>query len=324
MRQRLITLAKIMVTVIGMALVLHQVNPADIGHTLLRTDWRWLLVTVLVFNASLVIRAGRWLLLLQGVNAPVRFSRLVELYFVGNFFNTFLPTSFGGDVVRAWQVTHHVPAGVAAGTVLLDRLLGLMALLFMSLLLLPFRPAGFPDSLVPFILGVGVVGLLAGFFLLQGGLIQRAGRWLPGVLSPVGDGFIARTLAAVRACGRPAIVNALLVSLLFNLMLAAWWWTSAHALGLDVGLGYLLLVIPILSVVLLVPSIGGLGPRELLAPLLFAGAGLAPVEAYTLSLLVFAMQRASSLLGGLWYVAATLQQYRQDRPASELHQNITP
>src|SRR5690606_20765503 len=161
MRQRLITLAKIMVTVIGMALVLHQVNPADIGHTLLRTDWRWLLVTVLVFNASLVIRAGRWLLLLQGVNAPVRFSRLVELYFVGNFFNTFLPTSFGGDVVRAWQVTHHVPAGVAAGTVFLDRLLGLLALLFMSLLLLPFRPAGFPDALVPFILGVAVVGLLA-------------------------------------------------------------------------------------------------------------------------------------------------------------------
>lgn len=315
MPKRLSTLLKIIVTVAGMALVLRQVDPATIGETLLQADWRWLLATFLLFNASLVVRAYRWLLLLRGLHSPVRFSRLVELYFVGNFFNTFLPTSFGGDVVRAYEATQDVPAGVAAGTVLVDRLTGLMMLFIMSLFALPFRPGSFPAALLPYVVAVSVVGLVGGVVLLEGSLIQRFGRWLPGPLSPSGDGFVARTLAAVQACGWRAIGGALLISILFNLMLVGWWWTSGRALGLDLNFAYLLLVIPILSIVLLIPSIGGLGPRELLAPTLFAGAHLSPAQAYSLSLLVFGLQRIASLLGAVWYAWSALSAGRPaDKP----------
>jgi uncharacterized membrane protein YbhN (UPF0104 family) len=232
----------------------------------------------------------------------VPFRRLVALYFVGNFFNAFLPTSFGGDVMRVVEVTRDVPPAVAAGTVIVDRLTGLIMLFVMALAALPWRPADFPGELVPLVVAVSAAGIGAGALLLHGELVWRAGRWLPRALSPAGDGPVAKMLQTVHACGWQAIAGALAVSLLFNLILMGWWWAAGRALGFDeVELRYYLLVIPILSITLLVPSIGGLGPREAAAPLLFQ-ARLGQEEAVALSLLVFLLQRVAGLFGGPLYL----------------------
>jgi hypothetical protein len=72
-------------------------------------------------------------------------------------------------------------------------------------------------------------------------------------------------------------------------------------------------VVPLLSLVMLVPSIGGLGVRELIAPLLFAPAGLSPEQAIALSLLVFALERFSGLLGGPLYIYTTIRDRDKER-----------
>jgi hypothetical protein len=100
------------------------------------------------------------------------------------------------------------------------------------------------------------------------------------------------------------------VSTLFNLMLITWWWTTGHALGLTVSYGYYLAVVPLLSVTLLVPSMGGLGVREALAPTLFAGAGVAQETAVALSLLIFILTRLSGLLGAPLYILSILRPHK--------------
>ena len=121
MRKYATNLLKIGVTILGLYLVLREVDLAAIVETLRRANLWWVLATFLLMNASLVLRAFRWLLLLRGVGASVRFGRLVELYFVGNFFNMFLLSGFGGDVVRVLEVARDVPGSEATGTVILDR-----------------------------------------------------------------------------------------------------------------------------------------------------------------------------------------------------------
>ena len=308
MRERLSTLLKIAVTVGGMAFVLSNIDLERMWRTLLGTDLGWLLFTFLLVNASLVIRAFRWSILLRGLGVDVGFPRLVSLYFVGNFFNAFLPTSFGGDVMRIVEVTRDVPAGLATGTVVLDRLTGLLMLFVMALAALPFRPESFPTDVLQLVVAVSIAGLIGGALLLEGSLIRRFGRWLPPKLSPVGEGPVARVLQAVTAVGWRYVGGALAVSLVFNLVLAIWWWSAGRALAFSgVPFSYYLLVIPILSISLLVPSIGGLGPREYVAQTLFAGAGLLPGEAVALSLLVFLLQRLSGLIGGPLYLWMTLR-----------------
>lgn len=315
LRKHLSTIIKIIVTVAGLAYILLTIPVEQIRDELTIDSWFWLFVTFILITASLFIRAYRWGLLLKGLNAWVRYSRLVELYFTGNFFNTFLPSGFGGDAVRIIEAAKDVPTNVAAGTVIVDRLTGIMALMLLALFAMPFRPENYPDELAMIIGTICLAGLMGGFILLEGSLIRRLGGWLPAKLSTEGDGPIAKLLQAVQGCGWRAIIGAFAVSMVFNFLLIAWWVTAARALGETVSYSYMTLVVPIMSLALLVPSISGLGVRELLAAPLLAAAGLSDSTAIALSLLVRLVTIAVSLLGAPVYLFAILRENRKRRIA---------
>lgn len=308
MRKHLGTILKIGITVAGFAIILTSMDWRQIVQTLLQVNWYWAALALVLIMSSLFLRALRWQVLLGGLDVIVSFKRLSSLYFIGNFFNAFLLSGFGGDVMRVVEVSRNIPLNIAAGTVLVDRLTGLLMLFVMGLLALPFRPDNFSAQETWLIATVSIVGLLAGFILLEGSLIRRFGRRLPQKLSPVGDGPIAQLLQAVQGCGRTAVSQALAISVIFNLILVAWWWSTGKALGFDVTFTYHLLVIPILSIVLLVPSVSGLGVRENLAPFLYAAAGLTSEEAVALSFLVFILMRIASLFGAPIYLVTVWRQ----------------
>lgn len=315
MRKHLATFLKIGVTLLGLGIVLARFDIKAIGLVIQQSELLWILVGFLLFNASVVLRAYRWLLLIRGLHTQVSFGRLVELYYVGGFFNVFLPSGFGGDVVRILEVSRDIPSDIATGTVLIDRMTGLMMLFALALVALPFRPEGFPQALLSIIVAICVGGLIAGFALLEGSMLRTISRWLPQKLMNSGGGFMLKVARAVDECGWRAIAGAMVVSVLFNLLQASWWTTTAWALGLDIPYGYMLLVVPILSLAMLVPSIGGLGVREFMAPVLFSGAGLSPEQAIALTLVVFALERLSGLLGAPVYIYATLRDRK--KPAQE-------
>ncbi len=312
------TILRLTITIIGLALAAYQIDFRQMGRLLLEASWVWVFAGFMLSNLSMVVRAYRWQVLLEGAGAAgLRFGRLVELYFVGNFFNAFLPSGFGGDVVRAVEVTRDIPADVATGSVFLDRLTGLMALFAMGLAAFPFRPADFPQALGLGVVLLSVVGLAGGFLVLDGRLIRRLGRLplaarLPRALSPVGEGPLARFFAAVDGCGWPAIWKAFGVSAVFNLLLVGWWMMATYAVNQPASYGYNLLIVPTLSVSQLVPTVGGLGVREMIAPTLYSGAGLSAASAVSVSLLVFIMLRLTGFLGVPLYLYAIWR----DQPAA--------
>jgi glycosyltransferase 2 family protein len=297
---------KLAVTALGLWLALRQAPLGEIALVVWRADALWLGLALSLIVASLIVRAFRWQLLLNGVNIHVPIERLVQIYFIGHFFNAFLPSGFGGDVARALSMGKAARRSEATGSVLVDRLTGLLALFIMALIVLPFRPDSFPNKLALTIAAIALGGLTAGWLLLDGRLILKmgrwGGRWLPRQLAVEGDGALARLLYVMQNAGYKAIFGALAVSVLFNLMMVGWWTAVSQALHFQVSYGYYLLVAPLLSIALLAPSIGGLGVRETIAPLLLMGAGLTPVEAVTLSLTEFALVRLSGLLGAPIYL----------------------
>jgi uncharacterized membrane protein YbhN (UPF0104 family) len=313
MRRYLKDLMKIGITVVGLALVIRQVELNEVGRSLVGAHLHWVAIAFLMVNASLIVRAYRWSLLLRGLGVSMRFRRLVELYYVGNFFNAFLPSGFGGDVVRVLEVARDVPTNTAAGTVILDRLTGLTMLFVMALFIIPWRPNVFPVNFVWIIVVGSLAGLIGGFILIEGSLLRRFGSWLPGPLSPAGDGPVGRLLQAVQGCGWPAIWGALAVSVAFNLILSGYWLLTGLALEQRLAFSFFILVMPLLSVPLLIPSVSGLGPRELLAPVIFGIAGMTVEAAVSLSLLIFVITRLSSLLGAPLYIWSTVRKGRTRR-----------
>lgn len=312
MRKHVSTILKVAISIAGLLYAFSQVPIASLRAELASVDWGWIGLGFVMIWIGIGVRAYRWLTLVQGLRVDFSFWRLLYLYFVGAFFNTFLPTGFGGDVVRVMEASRHLPRRIAAGTVIVDRMSGLLMLFVMALFALPFRPDSFPQPLLWVTLTLSIGGLVGGFLLLEGRVVRRFGGWLPGPLSLTDEKRpLAKLLDTVQACGRRALLKALLVSTTFNLLLVGLWWVMSHALGLEVNYAYFLLVVPIMSIILLVPSIGGLGIRESLAPTLFAGAGLVGSEAVALALLVSVSMKIAGLIGGPLYALTAVREREQ-------------
>src|SRR5262249_54266655 len=133
----------------------------------------------------------RWYVLVRAQGLPFRLSDAVRLGLAGFFFNTFLPGSVGGDVVKAaFLAREQNRRTVAVATVLMDRVIGLWGLFwFVALLGGAFwalgmleGPAAGPSQFV--VKGAAVVvGASAAVWLLMGLLPQRRAERFAGRLS---------------------------------------------------------------------------------------------------------------------------------------------
>lgn len=310
-RRRLFTFLKISITVAGLVLVFQSLDLQSILSLIREVEIMWMAIGAILMALSLVIRAYRWHLLIKGAGSSIRFRRLVELYLVGSFFNAFLPSGLGGDIVRATEAAQDVESSVAVSTVLVDRLTGLMALFAMALLVLPFRPANFPNGLAATIVLICIGGIFSGFVLVDGRLFNLFIRAMPSKFRRMGGNFLERLATSIQHCGGSTLAGALLVSVVFNLIQVGWWASTGRALALDIPFSYYVLIVPMMSLALLVPSIGGLGVRENLAPILFNGAGISPTQAVALTLLVFGLERVASLFGAPVYLYSSLRGARR-------------
>lgn len=315
MKKRGMNVLRVLVSAGALAFLFWKIGLGETLAVLEQADLRYLLAAFLLFVISLVIRTCRWFVLLRGLALGVPFGRLVHLYFVGAFFNAFLPTGFGGDVVRALELSGDTNTSAAVGTVLLDRMSGLLVLFAMGLIALPFTFTRLEPWLAGLLVGIAGGGLLAGALVLEGRFLRRVTGRLPSVLSLRGEGFMAQVYAAVTGCGRRAVLEALGVSLVFNVVNVLINWLCGLAVGIPQGPGFYFIVTPLISVTLLVPvSISGLGVRDWVAVALFGSVGVDANTAAAMSLSIYLVSAAAGLVGGMLYGIEGLRGLREREP----------
>jgi len=89
---------------------------------------------VCLFLVAMLIFSLRWYILLQanGINIPV--FRLYKYYLMGLFFNNFLPTGIGGDIIRIYNVIRETDdRTISFSSVLTERLIGISGTLLLTL-----------------------------------------------------------------------------------------------------------------------------------------------------------------------------------------------
>ena len=105
--------------------------------------------------------------------------------------------------------------------------------------------------------------------------------------------------------------RAVVIGVLLNGMVIAINVLIARSLGVDIPLGYFFLFVPIITSLLMLPvSMSGLGVREGAYVYLFAQAGVPSSQALTMSLLVYASNVATGLVGGALYALQGLYELR--------------
>jgi hypothetical protein len=89
----------------------------------------WVALGVLTYAGGQWLSAWRWWLLLRPVRLDVPYLRMVAFYFIGMFFNIFLPTIVGGDAVKAILLARETGAPARSTmSVFMERNVGLFAL----------------------------------------------------------------------------------------------------------------------------------------------------------------------------------------------------
>ncbi len=114
-------------------LAFRKVDWPELSRLLLRLNI-WVSVCALgLYVASQLIFVSRWYLLLRVQSVKIGYWAAVRLHFLGLLYNNALPSSVGGDVLRAWYVTKHTDRKVEAATsVIVDRAIGVLGLFMMA------------------------------------------------------------------------------------------------------------------------------------------------------------------------------------------------
>jgi hypothetical protein len=299
--------------VFGLGLLLYLVlviaRPREIIAVLGGASLPLLLLAFALHAFGFLFSAKRWKLILDQQGAGFSSGQLMRSLLVGSFFNLFLPTRFGGDVVRVSD-TRGIGSGMTGSlaVVVYERMSGIVALLAFALVasLLKIRfiremPLLYVSLLVS-LSGIGLL-LLAWKKVPRGFLAARPCRrpWLRRLLDKL-DAFHGIILDFIehRALSRRVFFWALLLQC--NVVL------HYFLLGQSLGLARIPLLdyffaIPILLFVLSFPiSINGLGVRDLFLVKLFSYYAYPAQFALAFSLLDLACSVAMGILGGLVYI----------------------
>jgi len=95
--------------------LLLNVDLQELGSTLGRINVLWFLAALAALLAARSILALRWVLLLRARGTRLSLWRAIQINLIGSFFNTSLPSTIGGDVVRAHRLA--VPKRINCGSV---------------------------------------------------------------------------------------------------------------------------------------------------------------------------------------------------------------
>jgi uncharacterized protein (TIRG00374 family) len=315
-RKRLFNLLKILVSLVLIVVILRSVDVASLWQVVRQANPWYLLATLAVVIAGVILRAYRWQILLhdQKVNAPIQ--ELTSLWFVSFLFTNLLPSGIGGDAVRMYELSRSSERGAeAVSSVLVDRFMGLFALQAIGLAALAFGWRLVPTEIVLVTVAVFGASLLAAWMVSFRRLWDALARRIPLFNRLLSIKPVNGLVNSLQSYSRGALLRTFGVGLGFNVLLIGMNVLIGSALGADLSLAYYMMFVPLTSLVLILPiSFAGLGVREGTYVFLFAQAGLQKEVALSLSLLVYVLGTVSpGVIGGVIYLLQGTRSYGQVR-----------
>jgi hypothetical protein len=266
------------------------------------TDLAVFLLGTLVYMGAHLSASLRLKLIAKAQNITMSFAESASFTFIGYFFNNFLPTSIGGDVVKAYYVSRESSDRTSAYTsVFIDRATGLVTMIFMAFVAVLFAQNSIVDRNVKYticaIAGLSALGII---FLAYEGVARKFSPLL-AIVRPIED-HLKKAYRAINAYRHHKLLmlETLAISVISQLLFFAGMGILVMSIGSRISVLDILLRIPIISMMSLLPSINGLGLREGATVLLF-GPLIGKTNAFAVSILVIAVLLITSIIGGLIY-----------------------
>lgn len=295
---------------VSILLVIYFASSVDIGRIswpIPTLGWLYIVLTVMLVNLDRILMAYKWNILLQVKGIALSFGEVVRSYYIGTFWGIFLPSSVGGDVVRAYRVSRQTNnTKEIVSSVIIERLLGMISMFLMGIL-----SAGLFVMLVRPGNWMIVASLLVSFFLFMGLVFlsfnTRSVKWFDQQFRFHKKGWIgklAEIYSAYQAYQnhRRPMLRFLLWSLLEQCVPIVCVFFVSQALNLNIPFWSFIIFVPVIIGISKLPvSIDGFGVREGLFVYFFFFVGVTGSSAFLLGFIAHIVAMVSVLPGFFYF-----------------------
>ena len=259
----------------------------------------------LIFVGACAVASVRLKLLIGAQDIVVTFSETLPLTFIGYFFNNFLPTAIGGDVVKAYYLSHKTENKVGSyASVFVDRIIGLITMVLMAFAALLFAKKGMVDNTIKYIVyTITLCSILAIVFMTNKRLAKKL-SFLLFLVKPLKEKF-KKIYGIIHEYQyqKSLMVKSFAISFISQILFFTSLWVVAMSLGGRIPVNDLFIKTPIISMMSLLPSINGLGLREGSTVVLF-GPIIGQDKAFAVSILWLLVLLCISIIGGIIYAVS--------------------
>lgn len=317
---------RLLVTAVLVAFVLSRVDWSEFRSVVGEVRPGLLLLGYALNLVMVALNTWRWQVLVRPLRAVVSLWTLGSYYFVCMFFNNFMPTSIGGDVMRVLDLARHTKdRSSAMASIMVERLLGLYALLPIGLVAFVLLDPELPER--RWFL-VAEAGMAAAFLFGTLAIRRRTIRRIEPLLRPLAP--MLEKFDAKRKAGRlydcldaykdrkGPVIAALLLSVLSRAVWVYGCWVLAESVGIDLRPAHFFLIMPLVEVGRMLPiSLAGIGIREGVMLLLLRLFGVTDTESVFLAILIYGIFVFNGLIGGVVYGVRGLFDRTREAPGGE-------
>ena len=295
----------ISLSLIGLLFWLMRDKLPSMFDTIMNADRRLILYGFIIYLGAAYFIALRLKKVISVQSIQISVKESLYLTFIGYFFNNFLPTSFGGDVLKAYYAgkKSNNKAGSFAG-VFMDRVLAMIPFTLIPVITITFFSHKISSQpIIVLVYLIFAVSIVFVWMLLH----KNTARYLAFILEPFKEKLWYEKIKNgydflnIYSRHRIVLLWSLFLSVITQVLSIIAAYIFAKALGThDIGMGIFFIVVPIAGIMTLMPSLNGLGIREgafvyLLSPYM-------PSEkAFALSILVLALLVLNGVIGGFIY-----------------------
>ncbi|MHB1346004.1 MAG: lysylphosphatidylglycerol synthase transmembrane domain-containing protein [Candidatus Humimicrobiaceae bacterium] len=258
------------------------------------------------------ITAYRWQSLLKTQGVRLSILSLSASTLVGLFFNNFLPTSIGGDVYRAYDVTKKsdLPMSSSISILVVERLSGIIAsaAFAAAALFLGFTAIGEKSIIIPILIFLAA-SIFIFFLILNPNILglhrlAKKVKLLQKIIDKLSN--VYNTFLSFKKY-KWTLVRVIIFSLTLQFAVIVNYWLASKSLGIPLNLEVFIFIVPVVSIISMLPiSLGGIGVREGSLVFLMVSLGAQNAKAAMCSLLLFTMLLVMGIIGGLIYAIRPL------------------
>ncbi len=288
------------------AWLLYSIDFKEVWEPLSPHGWAYLGLLFVVINIDRMLMSYKWRILLRAKNITISFLDILRSYYVGTFWGIFLPSTVGGDVVRAYRVSKHTGSKKdIASSVVMERILGAVTGLMMSVVCLLVAVVFVGVFNWRLVAGVSLFLLLL-VFLIFFSFQARIKEWLSKKSILQREGFVGklgRVYSSYQDYGSQhgAILRFVAWSVVEQCVPIVGVYLTACALGKDVSFLHVAIFVPLVMTIAKVPmTLDGFGVREGMYVYLFSLVGIAKGDAFVIGLVSHVVANLALLPGFLY------------------------